>query len=263
MAFLHIQMESQALHMPVPLDVILPQYDPAGENGTPVKGPYKTLYLLHGSGGSQSDWVFKSNLLRYVEGLPLAVVMPAGNNSCYVNTPAGQDYTDFLAWELPSICEDWFPLSRERKDRYIAGLSMGGYGAYHAAMTYPQQFAKASSISGALDISIVYHEDEFGKQAVNVLGPEENFAGGPNDLLALAERQKEKQADLPEMLSLCGEQDALWEDNLFFQEKMEQLGLPVQLESWEGEHNWEFWDAAICRVLEWLDVWEQNGKEQR
>ena len=96
-----------------------------------------------------------------------------------------------------------------------------------------------------------------------MLGPEENFAGGPNDLLALAERQKEKQADLPEMLSLCGEQDALWEDNLFFQEKMEQLGLPVQLESWEGEHNWEFWDAAICRVLEWLDVWEQNGKEQR
>lgn len=255
MAHLHIQMESQALHMPVPLDVILPEYDPEGAHGIPVKGPYKTLYLLHGFRGCQSDWVYKSNILNYVQNLPLAVVMPSGNNSFYVNTRTGQDYTDYLAWELPEICEDWFSLSSKRKDRYIAGLSMGGYGTYHAAMTYPERFAKAASLSGALDITRVYNKNNFTDQAPNLLGPREELEGGPNDLLALACRLKElPENEIPEFLSLCGEQDGLWEVNVEFQRHMEELGLPVRLESWEGIHNWKFWDEAICRVLEWLAI---------
>ena len=258
MAYLHIQMESKALGMPVPVDVLLPEYDPTGKYGIPVKGPYKTLYLLHGFRGSQSDWVFKSGILRYVSKLPLAVVMPAGNNSFYVNTKAGQKYTDYLALELPSIMEDWFDLSSKREDRYIAGLSMGGYGTYHAAMTYPERFAKASSMSGALDATRVFSKNNYEDQAVNLFGPREEFEGGPNDLLALAAKLKElPESEIPQFLSLCGEQDGLWEVNTTFQKKMEELQLPVTLESWNGAHTWDFWDEAIKRVLEWLEI----GKE--
>lgn len=253
MAFLHVHMESQALHMPVPVSVLLPEYDPDGEHGIPVKVPYKTLYLLHGFRSSEKDWVLNSGIMRFVAKLPLAVVMPAGNNSFYVNTQTGQRYTDYLAWELPKICEDWFDLSHKREDRYIAGFSMGGYGAYHAAMTYPERFAKAASMSGALDISKVYRKKNFTDQAPYLVGPREKMEGGPNDLLALARRLKELPEDeIPRFLSLCGEQDGLWEVNVRFQRYMEELGLPVKLESWEGIHDWMFWDQAIQRILDWL-----------
>ncbi len=250
MALLHIQMESRALHMPVPLDVILPQ-----EAGGASR-PYKALYLLHGSGGCQSDWLLNSNLYRYVKHLPLAVILPAGNNSMYVDTCAGQDYTGYLAWELPAVCEDWFPLSRSREDRYIGGFSMGGYGAFHTAMTYPEQFSRAISLSGAVDGSTIYHDDEdLSGQAVNLLGPESEFFGGPNDLMALADKLADRSLDqLPRFLSLCGNQDYLLEDNLIFNEYMERSGIPLEFESWDGSHNWDFWDSAICRALEWLEI---------
>ena len=63
MALLHIQMESRALHMPVPLDVILPQTAPS----CPLQRPLKALYLLHGSSENQSAWLLKSNIYRYVQ----------------------------------------------------------------------------------------------------------------------------------------------------------------------------------------------------
>lgn len=251
MAFLHIQMESKALHMPVPLDVILPQPAP-GEH----HGPYKSLYLLHGSSECQSAWLLNSCLYRYVKHLPLAVILPAGNNSMYVNTCAGQDYTDFLAWELPSVCEDWFPISKSRDDRYICGSSMGGYGALHAAMTYPEQFSRAVSLSGAVDASLIYHDDDdLCSQAATLLGPEEELFGGPNDLMALADKLAERPLpEIPRFLSLCGNQDYLLEDNIVFNEYMERNGLPLEFETWDGGHNWDFWDEAICRVLEWLEI---------
>ncbi|MCI9457010.1 MAG: esterase family protein [Oscillospiraceae bacterium] len=252
MALLHIQMESRALHMPVPLDVILPQTAPS----CPLQRPLKALYLLHGSSENQSAWLLKSNIYRYVQDLPLAVILPAGNNSMYVNTCAGQDYTDFLSWELPTVCEDWFPISRDREDRYICGSSMGGYGAFHAAMTYPEQFSRAISLSGAVDASSIYHDDDdLSGQAVNLLGPEGELPGGPNDLMALADKLADRPLEeIPRFLSLCGNQDYLLEDNLIFNEYMERCGLPLEFETWDGSHSWDFWDEAICRVLEWLDI---------
>lgn len=249
MALMHIQMDSRALHMPVPLDVILPQTAPQFQ-------PYKALYLLHGSGGCQSDWLLNSSLYRYVEHLPLAVILPAGNNSMYVNTCAGQDYTDFLAWELPTVCEDWFPISSSREDRYIGGASMGGYGAFHAAMTYPEQFSRAISLSGSLDASTVYHDDDdISSQAVNLMGPEEDFFGSSSDLMTLADRLSSRPLEeIPLFLSLCGNQDYLLEDNIIFNEYMERQGIPLEFESWDGSHGWDFWDSAICRALEWLDI---------
>ena len=188
MALLHIQMESRALHMPVPLDVILPQTAPS----CPLQRPLKALYLLHGSSENQSAWLLKSNIYRYVQDLPLAVILPAGNNSMYV-------------------CEDWFPISRDREDRYICGSSMGGYGAFHAAMTYPEQFSRAISLSGAVDASSIYHDDDdLSGQAVNLLGPEGELPGGPNDLMALADKLADRPLEeIPRFLSLCGNQDYL------------------------------------------------------
>ena len=49
-------------------------------------------------------------------------------------------------------CEQWFNISRDPKDRYIAGMSMGGYGAFYAALNNPSMYNTAFSYSGLLNI---------------------------------------------------------------------------------------------------------------
>jgi len=43
-------------------------------------------------------------------------------------------------------------LSKARADNLVAGLSMGGYGAYRLALALPERFADATNLSGAVDI---------------------------------------------------------------------------------------------------------------
>ena len=78
--------------------------------------------------------------------------MPSGNNRFYVNNVNGKDYFSFIADELINNCETWFNISRNPEDRYIAGMSMGGYGAFYAALKRPKQYNTAFSYSGLLNL---------------------------------------------------------------------------------------------------------------
>src|SRR4030095_9153077 len=102
---------------------------------------YRTLYLLHGHSDDHTAWMRVTSIERYVEGLNLAVVMPAVHLSFYTDMVHGGKYWQFISEEVPAIVRDMFPLSAERKDNFVAGLSMGGYGAFKLALTHPDRFA--------------------------------------------------------------------------------------------------------------------------
>ena len=74
MAWLSMNFKSDALNMPVMVDILMPQ----------GHGNYRTLYLLHGAGGDHASWITKSQIADYVEGKDIAVIMPSGNNKCYI-----------------------------------------------------------------------------------------------------------------------------------------------------------------------------------
>src|SRR6185503_13247898 len=116
---------------------------------------YKTLYLLHGHSDDHTAWQRYTSIERYAEDLNLAVVMPAVHLSFYNDMAHGGKYWQFISEEVPTLVRDIFPLSAERKDNFVAGLSMGGYGAFKMALTHPERFAAAASLSGAVDISEV------------------------------------------------------------------------------------------------------------
>ena len=97
---------------------------------------YQTLYLLHGSYGDCTDWTRFTNILRYAQERCLAVVMPSAENSCYINMAQGEPYLDYISLELPDFLSTLFPLSGKREDTFIAGLSMGGYGAFPVSYTH-------------------------------------------------------------------------------------------------------------------------------
>lgn len=258
MSWLHVHYNSEILRMPVAMEVVLPQYiTTGGAKKMDDPGPYQTLYLLHGFGDDNTAWMRRTSLERYVRKMPLAVVMPAGHTGWYTDMVYGRDYFRFITEELPALCERMFPLSNAREDRFIAGLSMGGYGAMKAGLLAPDKFCAAASFSGAMDIVEVY--DWLDKKlAADIFGSREALKGSVNDLFASAEHAAVTGKQCPELYMWCGKEDSLYNVNVRFKEHALKLGLPLTYEEGPGDHQWKYWDMCIERILDWLPLKEKT-----
>ncbi|MFK4985318.1 alpha/beta hydrolase-fold protein, partial [Klebsiella pneumoniae] len=78
---------------------------------------------------------------------PLIIVMPNAGRSFYVDAINGFPYQTAIGQELADLVEGYFPT---KLPWCTAGLSMGGYGAFRLALSYPDRFISAVSHSGAL-----------------------------------------------------------------------------------------------------------------
>src|ERR1044071_9564167 len=143
---------SETLGLLSTLYVLLPQRPLAEAQNKPRK-KLRTLYLLHGHSDDHTAWQRYTSIERYAEGLNLAVVMPAVNLSFYTDMAHGGKYWQFISEEVPAVARESYSLSSKREDNFVAGLSMGGYGALKLALTYPDRYAAAASLSGAVDIA--------------------------------------------------------------------------------------------------------------
>lgn len=251
MALLHCQFYSETLQVAAAMDVILPQKPR-------FKGKFQTLYLLHGLSDDHTIWQRRTSIERYVEGLDLAVVMPAVNRSFYANMASGPRYWDFISQELPAVARGFFPLSDQRRDNFVAGLSMGGYGAFKLALSLPRRFAAAASLSGALDMAyrIEGIDDEMEREISHIFGGPVKGTG--HDLLHLATQLRQSRAPRPRLFQCCGTEDFLYEHNLRFRDHAATIGLKVEYREGPGAHEWGFWDEYIQQVLDWLPL---SGKK--
>jgi len=254
MAFLQCHFFSSVLGVASSMNVLLPNPPPPTPGTAPAVRPFPTLYLLHGLSDDHTIWQRRTALERYVEPLNLAVVMPAVNRSFYTDMAVGPRYWTFISEELPALARHFFPLSVRREENFVAGLSMGGFGAFKLALTFPDRFAAAASFSGALDMvrlapaRVAEGQLEF----EHVFGDVRHMAGGPNDLLHLAEQARRSAAALPRLYQWCGTEDFLYADNLTFRDQARRLGLPLLYEEGPGGHTWSCWDRQIERILPWL-----------
>jgi putative tributyrin esterase len=218
----------------------------------------RTLYLLHGHSDDHTAWQRYTSIERYAEGLNLAVVMPAVHLSFYNDMAHGGKYWQFISEEVPTLVRDMFSLSSKREDNFVAGLSMGGYGAFKMALTHPERFAAAASLSGAMDLSEVVRvkkEDPENKAWIEemhtVFGDLSKVRGSKHDLFALA-RKVAKGPVKPRLYQCCGTEDELHPNNVRFHDAVRKLPLDLTYEEGPGEHNWAYWDKIIQRVLGWM-----------
>ncbi|WP_394524568.1 alpha/beta hydrolase [Lacrimispora sp. JR3] len=220
------------------------------ETGLPV------LYLLHGAFGDYSSWVRYSNIERYAQKHCVAVVMASAANSFYQDMYRGDAYFTFFTEELPAFIGSVFPISKKREDTFVAGLSMGGYGAWFMALSKPEQYAKAASLSGALDLAMTYE----GTKQGDMKGPffweqifenPELISGSDADLLTLYDRC-EAAGTIPELYYACGTEDFVYEMNLSVKRGLEERGANAVYEEGPGGHTWDFWDTYIQKVLQWM-----------
>ena len=238
------------------INVILPDETPAED--------IPTLYLLHGMHGNHESWVRKSNIERYAASRHIAVVMPEGENSFYHDMKYGKKYFTYIAGELPSVVRRVYRLSDKREKNFIAGLSMGGYGAVRTALLKPESYAAAASLSGCLDIVRVLSECEWSPEASAIWG--DGFRtcakGTDSDLFHILDSFPDS-APKPAIYACCGQQDSLYKDNITFRDYMQSTGkaegFNFCFEDGTGIHDWVFWNKWVGRAVDRCLEAAKNG----
>ena len=242
MALLQCAFFSEVLGVSTHANVILPQEEASSGRPLPV------LYLLHGRSDDETSWLRWSAIERHVADLGIAVVMPNAARSFYTDQAVGYDYFTYITGELPTIMRSFFPLSGARADTFVAGLSMGGYGAIKWALRKPESVAAAASLSGALDIAV---RDQDAEWLATHESAERTRAEG-DDLFALGDGIAADAC--PALYVSCGTDDHLLDENRRFRDHGRSRGLPLMYAELSGGHEWRLWDEEIQRVLAWLPL---------
>ncbi|MCM1523680.1 MAG: esterase family protein [Ruminococcus sp.] len=268
MALLQVNFISDALKRTVPMNVILPvdrlfggAYDTDGQK------TFKTLYLLHGLLGNYTDWISHSDIQALAAEKNLAVVMPSGDNSFYVDSVnPNNNYGEFIGRELVHITRRMFPLSRKREDTFIAGFSMGGFGALRNGLKYYDTFGYIAALSSALNIfeipADVSDRCLFGEDCCfgDLEKARETDKNPRIALRGLNHAVSENpNTPRPKIYMACGLQDGLIGVNRIFRDVLAESGIDVTYDETDGKHNWQFWNSQIAKVLDWLPLESGNA----
>lgn len=260
MAILQYKISSQALGTKTNVTVILPTPSPfeleqrLGERFYEDGRKYQVLYLYHGTHGDSWDWLRFSRIESYAQQRRLAVVMPEVLNSSFHNIPNSYAYYDYVSQELPRIINWTFPISRRRENTFVAGLSMGGSGAFKVGMANPETFGAVASLSGGFQLAERIEADRTCLHAA-AFGPEERLTGTVEDPYWLARELVERGTDYPRLYLCCGTEDALcYASNVEFRSYLDKIGFDYTYHEQPGGHDWDFWDSEIRRVLDWLPL---------
>ena len=250
MALLTCDFFSESLERGTSITVVLPQptEDQIGVAEVTLDGPPPVLYLLHGLSDDHTAWLRYTSIERYAAAAGLAVVMPAVDRSFYANEAHGHRYWDYVSEELPAIVARFLRVSEDPATTYVAGLSMGGYGALKHAFTHPERYAAAASLSGVADIRQLAERLERAEIVTRVFDGE--FGPGDDlfELLATV-----NPATAPRLYVGCGtEEDRLMPPNTRLAEEARARGLDVTTDFRPGAHEWGLWDAQIQDVIRWL-----------
>ena len=213
-----------------------------------IEKPYKTLYLLHGLYGSDDIFLANTSVQKFAEDNGIAIVIPCGENSFYLDDVASHRmFGEYVGQELLDITRNIFPLSDKREDTFIAGFSMGGYGAIRNGLKYSDNFSKIGMISAALitddiadygDNHNVLYSREFYE---SIFGDLDKVSGSDKDPKHLIDNCD----NIPEIYMACGLDDFLFEKNADFYRFLKSRDIDATFVGAEGEHTWEFCDEFV------------------
>lgn len=261
MALIQCDFYSEVLNLSTSMTVILPENTQSqiGMENKKFADKHQTLYLLHGLSDDHTIWTRRTSIERYVAELGLAVVMPQVHHSFYTDMEYGNRYWTFLTEELPVIARSFFPLSDKREDNFVAGLSMGGYGAFKWVLRYPEKFAAAASLSGAVDMATRINPPTEGYDPFKLIFGDKDITGTSDDLLWLLEQGDQTGQVKPLLYQTCGTEDFLYDANMKFKDACEQTSYKLTTDFGPGDHNWAYWDEKIQDVLNWLPLGKNHS----
>jgi len=216
-----------------------------------ASGRFPVLYLLHGLYGNYMNWDTRTNLERYAGRYEMIIVMPDAGDSWYTNsfTDSKDKFEDYIAKDLVAEIDGRFRTLGSRHARAIAGLSMGGYGALKIALRYPENFAFAGSLSGALNapLDLADRRPDFREQLLKVFGPVGSEARKDNNVFSML--QSPPVNDLPYFYVACGTADTFLAVNREFAAQLSSRAATYEYHETPGAHAWDYWDRSLPGLL--------------
>ena len=232
------------------MDRRLTIYTPAGYEMSGKR--YPVFYLLHGMGGDENAWSelgratqILDNLIAQGKAEPMIVVMTNGNAA--LEAAPGESS---LGWEtqptfqLPKTMEGSFEThfpdvvkfvdkhyrtKANKKNRAIAGLSMGGFHSLHISKQYPDMFNYVGLFSAAImpgkNVESPIYQDMEGKLATQ-------FAKKPA-LYWIA----------------IGKTDFLYKANEEYRKLLDEKGYPYEYFENEDGHIWKNWRIYLSEFV--------------
>lgn len=265
MALLQIHYLSKALARIVTFHMYLPNDTSIEftENNPHYERPTKTLYLLHGFSGNTTDWITGSSAMEISRKYNVAIVMPSGENSFYLDRKGtGNAYETYIAEELPEYIQKTYKLSDKREDVFIGGLSMGGFGALRLGIKYNRRYGAAFGLSSALITDdIANRSPDNIDDCTNALADYDYYASVFGDLSKLensdanpkfiVRRHIENGEGFPRIFMACGTEDFLIENNRDFKNFLSENKIDVTYYESPGIHEWKFWNEYLEPAVVW------------
>ena len=256
MAYYRIEYFSNCLRRMTSFEMLIPNDYRLDIGQKAPERPMRTLFLLHGYTGKAGNWVPEDLPMKY----NFAIVMPTAENSFYLNGSAtGSAYQSLVGEEPVDYVRRTFGLAKSAEDTYIAGLSMGGFGALHTALAYPDRFGKAGCLSSAFivhGIAKMKPGDDNGMSNYDYyrscFGDLDKVEASDANPETLVKKLKAAGKKIPDLYLCCGTEDFLIEPNRAMHAFLEAEGVPHIYREGKGIHDMVFWSEWIAKIVEWM-----------
>lgn len=259
---------------------------------------YPVAYYLHGLGGTETDWLSKASIDAVADslfdrGVPeTIIVLPDGDDGWWttwvdpISYRACADtlhnetadrycvthprYDDYVAYDVVKHVDSTYRTRRDRNNRGIGGLSMGGYGAVSLALRHPDIFGAAASHSGVVSpmyagarpfVGTVHYAttvDElrpvtapYWPRYLHYWGTDLN-RWRTADPAHIAEGAKQQGQRMPSIFFDCGREDGFIDQNRAFDAELTRLGIRHTYSEWPGAHTWRYWSEHVPQSLAWM-----------
>jgi S-formylglutathione hydrolase FrmB len=220
---------------------------------------YPVFYLLHGSPGNPSGWIYQAHaaatediLLALGKVRPTILVSAYGQGPIYPfsewadSLDGRQKMEDAVAIDLVQFVDSHYRTLAYPADRAIGGLSSGGFGAPNIALHHPDIFGSVMSVGGYFKavstgpvfygpVSVIYRA--YNSPLEYVLTPSGNRAAHQIHFL----------------IGAANQDGVYYRDALVFYHVLTKLGVPVQLLTIQGGHSWRIWGNEFASILPLLD----------
>lgn len=203
------------------------------------------VLLLHGVYSSHWAWALRGGAhvtaARLIESgrlPPMVLVMPSdglwAQGTGYL-PHSGTDYERWIVEDVLGCVTAALPQLGASSPRFIAGLSVGGFGALRLGAKYAPLFRGISAHSA------LTHLDAFDA----LLPQEAPYRLGPDEDRAVASWLERRSPQLPPLRFDCGLEDKFLADNRALHEQLVRGNVPHRYEEFEGGHTWAYWAAHL------------------
>lgn len=215
--------------------------------------------LLHGVYGSHWGWAIKGGAHRTVQRLvcaaeipPMAIAMPSdglwGDGSGYV-PHTRQNFEKWIVEEVPAAAISALPCVSDKSPLFIAGLSMGGFGAMRIGAKHSKKFR---AIGGHSSITHIDQLKQFVEEDMSACGIKAEDK-------SVLETMVSQRATLPPLRFDCGTEDILIEHNRELHRELTKQQIPHQYEEYPGGHAWTYWETHLADTLKFFGQVLKNG----